>query len=160
MADQVRRSRVLLAALATLAVLCVPGCTITTGPPSAAPPVVATVDAFETFSGMVLPAAAEHLDLRASTDEYGEPSYSVDFDLPTAEIDRFSSAGRLGRTLRITTVPASVAATFSRSGDTARGMRWAEGLLPSNMRIQRELFAVGSFTDTAHVQVHAYRMGR
>ena len=155
-----RRMRVMLAAVSALAMWTLAGCAVTRVNTSPAPPVVATIGAFEAFSGMTLPARAEHLDLRASTNEHGEPTYAVDFDLPSAELDRFTVAGQLDRSLRVTTISPDMRTTFGYRGDSSRGIRWTQGSLPSNMGIQRELFAVGTSTETAHVQVHAYRMGR
>lgn len=160
MAETVLRRWWLTLAASALALSTLACCDLTSVDVSAAPPVVATTGAFETFSGMTLPARAEHLDLRASRNEHGEPTYAVEFDLPSAELDRFTVAGRLGPSLRITTIFPDMRTTFGYRGDSTRGIRWARGSLPSDMGVQRELFAVGTSTDTAHVQVHAYRMGR
>lgn len=161
MADRVLgRLRLVVAVMSALAFLTLTGCTVTRVSTATSPPVVATVGAFEAFSGLTLPARAEHLDLRASTNEHGEPTYAVAFDLPSAELDRFTVAGQLDRPLRIRTIFPRLRTTFGYRGDSSPGIRWAQGSLPSNMGIQRELFAVGTSTATAYVQVHAYRMGR
>jgi hypothetical protein len=88
------------------------------------------------------------------------PTYAVDVDLPSVELDRFTAAGRLDRSLRVTTTSPDMRTTFGYHGDSSRGIRWAQGSLPSKMGIERELFAVGTSSATAHVQIHGYRMGR
>lgn len=119
-----------------------------------------SVGGFESFSGMELPDAASDIEITVSTGETNEPDYFVAFDLPTGQVDEFCRDGQMSRPLHVVTIPASVRETFNYQGDSSSGVRIGEASLPSNVRIQREVFATGTRSPVSHVNVHAYAIGR
>ncbi|MET0866309.1 MAG: hypothetical protein ABWZ98_18400 [Nakamurella sp.] len=119
-----------------------------------------SISGFEAFSGMTLPPAANDLDITASSDDAGRPNYLVTFELPTGQLDQFCRDGQMSRPLRVVTIPESTRETFDYAGDSSSGVRIGEASLPSNVAIQREVFATGTHGSVARVQVHAYAMGR
>jgi hypothetical protein len=66
----------------------------------------------------------------------------------------------MSRPLRVVTIPQTTRKTFDYDGDSSSGVRIGEASLPSNVRIQRKVFATATHGSTAHVQVHAYAMAR
>ncbi len=154
--------------LAVCLVLAVAGCrggdggTDRTPSPSApgTGPAVDSVPAFQTFSGLTIPATAKNVELRTTTNSDGAPTYRVSFTLPSAELDAFCQDGRMNRPLRVTTIPADFRDTFGYQGDSSTGVAVAEASLPSDVSVQRKIFAVGTKKTTAAVSVFAYRMPR
>lgn len=149
---------IVLAALALCA-----GCTSDTGAGSTASTTTVldgSVAGFESFSGMKLPDAATDIEITVTAGETAEPEYFAEFDLPTGDVDGFCRDGQMKRPLRIVTIPASLRETFDYDGDSSSGVRVGEASLPSNVRIQRQVFATGTHGPVSHVSVHAYAIGR
>lgn len=153
-------------ALALGLILVVAGCGGGTGdrtPSPSAPatgPTVGSVTGFQEFSGLTIPASAGDVDVRATVDSSGEPAYRVSFTLPSSELDQFCRRGQMNKPLRVVTIPADFRQTFSYEGDSSTGVAIAEASLPSNVSIQRMIFAVGTKTAASTVSVYAYTMPR
>lgn len=150
--------------LAVGLVLAVAGCggggTDRTPSPSAPStgPAIDSVPAFQTFSGLTIPPTAKNVELRTTVDADGAPTYRVSFTLPSAELDAFCQDGRMNRPLRVTTIPADFRHTFGYQGDSSTGVAIAEASLPSDISVQRKVFAVGTKKTTAAVSIFADRM--
>lgn len=123
-------------------------------------PTVGSVPGFEEFAGLTIPGSASDVDVRATVDSEGQPSYRVEFTLPSDELDAFCRSGQLNRPLRVVTIPADFRDTFGYTGDSSTGVAIAEGSRPSDVSIQRKVLAVGTKTSKATVSVYAYRMPR
>ena len=119
-----------------------------------------SVGGFESFSGMELPDAATDIEVTVTTGTTNEPDYFAAFDLPTSDVDAFCRDGQMSRPLHVVTISASLRETFDYDGDSSSGVRVGQASLPSNVRIQREVFATGTLGPVAHVVVHAYAIGR
>lgn len=139
------------------------GCTAVAGSSSvssSAAVLDGTASGFAAFSGMELPDSATDVDIRVATGETGQPDYLVAFYVPTDQVDSFCRGGKMNRPLRVLTIPESTRKTFGYDGDSSSGVRIGDASLPSNVRIQREVFATGTHGSLSHVQVHAYALGR
>lgn len=123
-------------------------------------PAVDSVAAFQTFSGLSIPATAGKVNLRTTVDPDGGPSYRVTFTLPSAALDQFVQSGQMNKPLRVSTIPADFRDTFDYQGDSSTGVAVAEASLPSDVSVQRKVLAVGTKKTTATVSVYAYRMPR
>lgn len=123
-------------------------------------PAVDSVAAFQAFSGLTIPASAKEVDLRSTVDADGSPTYRVQFTLPSPELDPFVQGGQMNKPLRVVTIPADFRETFDYQGDSSTGVAVAEASLPSNIRIQRKILAVGTKTPSTTVWVHADQMPR
>ena len=151
-------------ALALGLILAVAGCGGGTGdrtPSPSAPttgPTVGSVPGFEEFSGLTIPSTASDVDVRATVDSAGQPAYRVSFTLPSDELDQFCRSGKMNKPLRVVTIPADFRETFSYTGDSSTGIAIAEASLPSNVSIQRMVFAVGTKTPQSKVSVYAHKM--
>lgn len=145
-----------LLALAVVLMACDGGST-PSPPPTSGPP-VDSVEAFQDFSGLTIPATAEQVTVRVVGTSAGRPEYRVGFALPTAELDAFCTSGEMQRPLRVRTIPASVRERFAFTGDAATGVAVAEASLPSDVSIQRQVLAVGTKTPTSQVLVAAYKL--
>ena len=156
-----KKVRALVVVLAVLIVSA--GCSAVAGSDSVSTSAVVldgTSSGFAAFSGMDLPDSATDVDIRVSTGETGQPDYLVAFDVPTDQVDSFCRHGQMSRPLRVLTIPESTRKTFGYDGGSSSGVRIGEASLPSNVRIQREVFATGTHGAISHVQVHAYAIGR
>ena len=144
--------------LGTVILLALAGCGggDPTPTPSSGPP-VDSVEAFQSFSGFTIPSTASKVTIQV-TSAYESTAYRAHFDLPSADLDAFCQSGQMSRPLRIVTIPADIRKVFDYDGDGSTGVALGEAGLPSNQRIQRQVFAVGTKTKTSQVQVYAYRM--
>lgn len=133
-------------------------------PPDPAPTAPATgstigsASAFQEFSGLTVPASATNIAVRVTTGPTGKPAYRATFNLPSADIDQFCVDGQLNRPLQVVTIPESFRKTFDYRGDSSTGVSIAEGSLPSNVDVQRQVFAVGTKKTVAEVRVYAFTM--
>jgi len=147
--------------LLTLLAVAVAGCAALPGTGSTTTVILdGSVNGFESFSGMKMPPDATEVNVTVSADSAGGPIYLVGFDLPTDRVDQFCRDGQMSRPLRVVTIPQTTRKTFHYQGDSSSGVRIGAARLPTNVRIQREVFATGTHSPTAHVQVFAYAMGR
>lgn len=153
--------RIGLLAGSLLLLLVVAGCggggdrTPTPGSASSAP--LDTLAAFQTFSGLSVPASAVDVTLQV-TSAFDQPAYRVSFRLPSADLDAFCRSGRLDIPLRVVTVPQDYRDTFDYRGDSSTGVAVTSGSLPADPAVQRKLFAVDTSKKTAKVQVYAFQM--
>lgn len=131
-----------------------------TDPVQTVGPTTGSVEDFQTFSGLSVPAEARDIDVRVTLDTQGAPSYKVSFHLPSDKVDTFCQDGEMGRPLRVQKVPADVAKTFGDDVDASAGLAVARASLPSNVAIQRMVIATQTETATATVQVAASKMPR
>lgn len=121
-------------------------------------PTLGSVAAFQAFSGLTIPSSAAEVAINVTVDAAGQPAYRVKFTLPSSGVDQFCRDGQMNRPLRVTTIPASFRQTFDYQGDSSTGVAIAEASLPSNVNIQRQVFAVDMSKATAKVQVYAYEL--
>lgn len=126
--------------------------------PTPSGPPIDSVIAFQTFSGLTIPATAKEVDAKATIDTASQPSYRVSSTLPSSDVDKFCQDGQMDRPLRPYTIPASIRKTFDYQGDSSTGVAAGNASLPSNVRIQRQVLAVEAETPTAAVQVYAYSL--
>jgi len=122
--------------------------------------VLGSVEAFEEFSGLTVPAAAGNVAVRITSGPTGRPAYRVTFNLPSAGLAGFCRSGRLDRPLDVVTVPASYRKSFDYRGDTSTGVSVASGSRPGDADVQREVLAVGTKEAFAEVRVYAYTVAR
>lgn len=155
-----RRLLALLLAVPAVWVLaaCTPGGRTTT--PSPSPTLETSVAAFQTLSGLTVPATAKSVTVREVSDPSGVPAYRVDFTLPSAGVDDFCTSGHMQLPFDINTVPPDIREQFGYDGDGAGGVKVAEGALPSRITVQRTVFATGTDTPSAVVRVYAYEQAR
>lgn len=151
------RAVVAVLALTLALVSCDSGTTQPSEPPSSGPP-KDSVEAFQTFSGLTIPATAEDVSVRVVGTSADRPEYMVTFTVPSAAVDDFAVSGGMQRPLRVTTIPASVREIFDYQGDSSTGAVVAEASLPTDVSVQRQLLAVGTKTPTAQVYVSASKL--
>ncbi len=126
-------------------------------PPTSGPP-MDSVEAFQAFSGLTIPATAEDVTVRVVGTSAGQPEYLVTFSAPSTALDDFAVSGGMQRPLRVITIPESVRERFDYRGDSSTGAAVAEASLPADGSIQRLLLAIGTKTPTSTVRVSAYKM--
>lgn len=134
---------------------------VTRDPTPTAPATGSTIGstaAFQEFSGLTLPPSATNVALRVTAGPTGKPAYRVTFNLPSAEVDAFCTAGQMNRPLQVVTIPESYRTTFDYRGDSSTGVSVAEASLPSNVDVQRQVLAVGTKKTVAEVRVYAFTM--
>ena len=151
------RAMVTALALTLALVACDSGTTQPSTPPSSGPP-KDSVEAFQSFSGLTIPATAEDVSVRVVGTSAEQPEYLVTFTVPSAAVDDFAVSGGMQRPLRVTTIPASVRELFDYQGDSSTGAVVAEASLPADVSIQRQLLAVGTKTPTSTVYVSASKL--
>lgn len=122
-------------------------------------PTAGSLPAFQEFSGLTLPASATGVAVQLTSGPDGRPAYKVVLNLPSSEVDAFCTDGGLDRPLRVTTIPQSFREAFDYRGDSTTGVSVAQGSLPSNLGVQREVLAVGTKKTVAEVRVYAYTIG-
>lgn len=153
----------LLRAMAVVVVLtlalaaCDSGTSSPSTPPPSGPP-KDSVEAFQAFSGLTIPATAEDVSVRVVGTSADQPEYLVTFTAPSSAVDDFAVSGGMQRPLRVTTIPASVRELFDYQGDSATGAVVAEASLPADVSVQRQLLAIGTKTPTAKVYVSALKL--